>query len=859
MKPVFKKTMVASIAAIVLAQPALAVLQRMGPVDPANGFPVWYQDTNGLALEICTPANLTDFNAGVCPVLPGDIPQQADGSTLLPEVFPNNYSHEHFYYMVNAQVPTAGLDPKTGAVAPAQGALTFVGGIEATFNTPTPEVGQQITFSRWRVFHTNPACSGSYTYYTPHRAPKTVTGVAGVRIADTEDIGIGPTFDGAMTGSNGPFALRSATPGGPAAPFATGADGKKYIALGDLGPITGSNVPNPFLNSTLAYIPPQVRTMPMTNYVGLVGPGVVTGACGTTEAAFSINDITLFGRVNTAAIASRTNIDRATYRALDSNSDGVPDRFQIGAWANAVKELGRPEPVVALSLNKGDPADAVNSTAELAMLKTAVVTTGPVIPGQVETPKFNFFNGVIQPTVVGQAGPAFNHARVRTTTDVPPTVVNVPLVDELRVTAANYNSNTKVLTVTADSGAFLAAPTPATQTAAGAACSNPCLTLDSYGLPAKDALGVAIDYKMKVAAASKFAVASVTIPNVQVPPAFVTVRSSAGGADTAQTMYLGAAAGTASFQNDAASTYMNVPVTIDVLANDVGVATVPNLLSCTALTGGTCAVPNPTATCTVGTATANCTAQGGKLTITGNTITYTPRANFGGATDTFYYQAATVVGTTTKRAAVTVNIGLLNGLPDARDDLANTAVAGLPVTIDLLANDFAPAGVDLTTLRFTSQPQDLATGTTAAGSGVFVNGKLVFTAPSAGTWNMAYTFTDQAGITADQGVVAVNAIGAEQIGVTRALWRAGRAPALGTVAVNGTVNIAQGQSLQLRVPNAASGAAGCNNPTLGTQIGATVVGAGGAYDFGAIAQAVRPATVYVYSPAFGGCTQANVQ
>ena len=364
---------------------------------------------------------------------------------------------------------------------------------------------------------------------------------------------------------------------------------------------------------------------------------------------------------------------------------------------------------------------------------------------------------------------------------------------------------------------------------------------------------------MKVASTSKFATATVTIPNVQVPPAFVTVRSSAGGVDSAQTMYLGAAAGTASFQPDSASTQMNVPVTVDVLANDIGVAATPNLLVCTALTGGTCAVPNPATACTVGTATANCTAQGGRITIgAGNTINYAPRANLGGIADTFYYQAATVLGGT-QRQQVTVNVGLLNGLPDARDDLANTGVVGIPLTIDVLANDFAVAGVDPATLRITAEPQNLGNGATAAGSAVFTAGKLVFTAPSAGTWNMAYTFTDKAGMVADQGVVAVNAIGAEQITIQRALWRAGRAPALGTVAVNGSVNIAQRQTLRLYVPNAATGAAGCNAPTLGQLIGSTIVAGAGAYDFGAIALATKPANVYVYSPTFGGCTQIVVQ
>ncbi len=176
---------------------------------PANGFPAWYQDANGLALQLCMPGTLADLNAGICPVFAADLPAGA-----LPEVFPANWAHEHFYYMVTTDLPMAGRDKNSGLPMPGAGRFVFVGGIEATFNTPDPEAGQQITFNRWRARVVNPACSGSYTFHTPHRAPKTVAGVAGVRISDTEDIGIGPGFDGALQGSTGPFALRAATPGG---------------------------------------------------------------------------------------------------------------------------------------------------------------------------------------------------------------------------------------------------------------------------------------------------------------------------------------------------------------------------------------------------------------------------------------------------------------------------------------------------------------------------------------------------------------------------------------------------------------------------------------------------------------------
>ncbi|MCX7153039.1 MAG: hypothetical protein NT115_11080 [Proteobacteria bacterium] len=853
MNPILRNAIAAGLAAMTLMQPAQAVLQRVGPVDPATGYPAWYQDANGMALELCAPTTQADLLTGICFLTPVEVP-------VLPEVMPTQWSQEHFYYYTSVVMNVASATP--GVTTP----LKVLMGLEASFTTATPQAGQQVTFARWRVMapqaQAGMACPGNFTVYSPHRAPKTIPLAAGARLFDTEDIGIGPDFNGALNGAVGPFAMRAATPGGIAAPFATGADGKKYLSAGDLGPITGSGLANPFYNGATVpafAIPPEIRAMPKTNYFLVSGPGIASGNCATQEAVWSINDIAVIGRVNTTAIASRTNIDRATYRAVDSNADGTPDRFQIGAWANAVQEVNRPEPLVGLSLNKGDPADLVNSTPEVAMLKTPVVNTAPVVAGQVPTPKFNFFNGVIQPTVAGQPGPAYGYARVRTTTDVPATVVNVPLTDELRITSANYNATTKVLTVSADSGAFLSSPTPTTQTAT-VGCSTPCLTLDTYGLPAATALGVAQDFKLKVATTSKFALGTVTLANVQVPPAFVTVRSSAGGIDSAQTMYLGAAAGTASFQPDTASIPMNVPAFVDVLANDIGVAAVPNLQVCTTgPTGGTCGVPSATVACTAGVASTSCTAQGGRLLINGNVITYSPPANRGGISDTFWYQAATVLGTT-QRQLVTVNIGLLNGLPDARDDLGNTGVANLPLTIDVLANDFAPAGVDLATLRIVTNgdPFDTVTGAKAVGSAVFAGGKMVFTAPYAGNWNMFYTFNDRAGIVADQGVVAVTAIGAEVI-TPRAVWKAGKAPALGTVSVNGTVNIAQGQTLQLF--SSTSAVAGCNAPTAtagALNLGTTGVVAGGAFDFGAIPLAVKPLSVWVYSPAFGGCSQITV-
>ena len=63
----------------------------------------------------------------------------------------------------------------------------------------------------------------------------------------------------------------------------------------------------------------------------------------------------------------------------------------------------------------------------------------------------------------------------------------------------------------------------------------------------------------------------------------------------------------------------------------------------------------------------------------------------------------------------------------------------------------------------------------------------------------------------------------------------------------------------LRQTHEATGPVGCNNPAAGTRVAVTTVPAGGAWSFNATALQTRPATVYVYSPNFGGCTQTIVQ
>ena len=852
----FMRTTAAAIAALGMVQPALAVLDSVGPIDPVHGYPAWYMDRNGLALELCVNTNATVLAAGGCVIVSAAPP---GGVLTVPEIMPSNWAMEHFYALATMVLTTAGVDAN-GAPLAGAGKVTLGMGIEGSFATPTPVAGQQIVFNRWRVNHFNAPCTGNYTYYTPNNVPQTFFAASSGRVFETSDIGVG-TVTGPLAGTTGPFLLWSATPGGVAkAPF-TGPDGKRYISNYNVAAgtaVTGSALANPLLASTKTWIPADIKAMKLSNYILVEGPGIATGNCAATESVSSSDSFQLFGRYFDGGIPSPTKVDRATFTAVDTNADGTPDTFQIGVWAQGQQKAGAASPIMGMALVTGDPLNPTVVSAETVMTRFQLGTT---VPGVL--PKFEYFQTVTTPKpLIGAptvlARPAAGSVRVRVTSEVPPTVLNVPLVDELNINSAVWDSSLKTLTVMAESGAFLSAVSPVSQTASNVDCSIPCLTLDNLSLPALASDGVTrIDYKLK-SQGSKYAVMKAVIPNVEVPPDSVSVVSSMGGRDTQPVMYSGIAVGSGIALADTASTPMNVAVTIPVLLNDVGVSATPALQICTAATGGTCAVPAPATACVLNTASPQCTVSGGRITITAsNDVSFTPKLNVGGTSETFWYQVATATGLV--RAPVTVAVGSISGLPDARDDLGIVAVVNKLAVINVLVNDFAPAGIDLSTLKLLSGPCLAPANVTCTPASVSFDaqGRLVFTPTAAGTWTLQYTFTDVLGQLADPGVVNVSAVTSETLILGKALFKTSKiAGVLGNIVVDGTSSVALSHTLELRLPNAATGPQGCNNPTAGAKVAVTTVGSTGAWAFAATALAVQPSSVYVYSPAFGGCLQA---
>jgi hypothetical protein len=282
---------------------AQADLARQGPINPANGFPTFYQDFTGLALDLCLP-NAQELIDGSCLLFPANIPNSA-----LPISFPGNFSDELFFFNANTVVPLdTAVDPS------ATGNATLVLGLEAAFATGPVAVGDQIVFSRVRYKFVAPT-AGSYTVTTPYTT-ETFDATAGELIFNTVDIGINcppGDFSCAMKGKTAPFLRASATPGGAA-----------------LAPVV-----LPGGNTFLA--DPNIPTFVTEGPVG--HSFVITGPLGDLV---NTSTFGLMGRIHTAPLPSFTTIDRVSYGRKVGSS-------QVDVFATSISGLNQlPAPQLQL-------------------------------------------------------------------------------------------------------------------------------------------------------------------------------------------------------------------------------------------------------------------------------------------------------------------------------------------------------------------------------------------------------------------------------------------------------------------------------------------------------------------------------
>lgn len=123
------------------------------------GFPLWYQDANGVRVQVCyDPAD------PYC-----QAPVSATYNPALPLSFPGNYPDEFFYSAVDSQLMTVADCPSAGAAANPGVSVHLA--LEGSFLNGTLTPGDQMVFGRIRIKATagSGLCANSwYTFRTPY-------------------------------------------------------------------------------------------------------------------------------------------------------------------------------------------------------------------------------------------------------------------------------------------------------------------------------------------------------------------------------------------------------------------------------------------------------------------------------------------------------------------------------------------------------------------------------------------------------------------------------------------------------------------------------------------------------------------
>ncbi len=496
---------------------AHADLARVGPTNlpsPAgHGFPIWYQDLNGKVLDLCLP-DASD---------PGALQQNAcllvgPGLPDPPYSFPTNFPDEAFYF--NA---TSVMDMPAGKKA------TLVLALEAAFSVGPVVVGDQITFTRIRLFAGVPE-PGIYTVTHPYGVetfPVEAVSAGNRDIVFSEDVGVARgVFDGALHSRLGPFLQRSLSSGGaPEQPITL--NGAQFLSDGVATEfVTGS----PF----------------GTNYLEICGEHadgtpISLGTDGASGTCIRSDQFSLMGRLHnfvTSPIPSPLEIYNGFYKRDDTAGT------QVDVYARDTK-------VLASQPNPSLTAAAAN------IPPVKMIPFGPAALGQYYT------QGMVDP-----GGNLPGPVSVINSADTPPSMVTKHVVDVVTAASANYDYSTDTLTVIATSSdkGFVPPGQPLQP--------PPALTLEGYG-------GTGVSTNNAIDRAE----VTLTATPIGTPPDTVTVKSAAGGSGTFTVARNQASAGTTgaaltagvplALDDAAAAEAAGPAVDIPVIANDVANAAAP--------------------------------------------------------------------------------------------------------------------------------------------------------------------------------------------------------------------------------------------------------------------------------------------
>ncbi len=154
---------------VVLAQPAKAV-ETVGPIVPEHGFPFWYEDSNGLRLELCIDGP---------PLCLEGLPDPGQPPLVAPDPADSNFPDEAFWWTGEAEMNLTG-----------GGDALLVLAREAAFANEVPADGDQVSFSRVRIRATVPVAGATYRVTHPYGVDTFEDVAGGTRgINFTEDVG----------------------------------------------------------------------------------------------------------------------------------------------------------------------------------------------------------------------------------------------------------------------------------------------------------------------------------------------------------------------------------------------------------------------------------------------------------------------------------------------------------------------------------------------------------------------------------------------------------------------------------------------------------------------------------------------
>nr|WP_263327487.1 IPT/TIG domain protein [Neobacillus sp. Marseille-Q6967] len=167
-------------------------LSKVGPINNATGYPLWYKDSEGTRLELCL-----DYNDPLCAF---DAAEFGIDTSQPLSVATGNFPDESFYML-------AGAEMETGTGGRALGGFQ----LEAAFAQEVPIEGDQIVFGRVRIRVDGLIAGEKYKVIHPYGTDEFVAEVEDEddpivgEINFTEDIGITGGFSAAMDSRIGRF------------------------------------------------------------------------------------------------------------------------------------------------------------------------------------------------------------------------------------------------------------------------------------------------------------------------------------------------------------------------------------------------------------------------------------------------------------------------------------------------------------------------------------------------------------------------------------------------------------------------------------------------------------------------------